>query len=117
MEPARDIDAVTSAILEAAIEVHRELGPGMIESVYEMILSRVLTERGIVVRRQEAVRLEYRGMVFEDAFRADLIVAGSVIVELKATTRDDQVFARQLLTYLRIAGPIRNFVCEAYHGT
>ena len=103
LDQAVDIDAITSAILELAIEVHRELGPGMIEGVYEMVLARLLVQRGFTVRRQAAVRLEYQGMVFDDAFRADLIVAGSVIVELKATTRDDQVFARQLLTYLRIA--------------
>jgi GxxExxY protein len=97
-----DIDVITTAILDASIEVHRELGPGLIESVYEALLAHVLTQRGFSVRRQVPVRIEFRGVAIDEAFRADLIVDGRVIVELKAVSRQDPVFARQLFTYLRV---------------
>jgi GxxExxY protein len=108
-----DIDGITDQILNAAIAIHREFGPGLMESVYEAILARELELRGFGVRRQQSVRFSYAGMVFDEAFRADLIVNDTVIVELKAVARMEPVFARQLLTYLRLlkmpVGIVLNF--------
>ena len=106
-------DELSGEVIEAAIAIHRELGPGLLESVYEALLARVLTERGRKIRRQHPIRLKYGDLVFEEAFRADLIVEDSVIVEVKAVTKLEPVFGRQLLTYLRLAnmpvGLIVNF--------
>lgn len=93
---------MTEPIFGAAIAVHRELGPGLMESVYETVLANELKHRGFRVRRQQAVKLSFAGMEFNEVFRADLIVNDTIIVELKATARFDPVFARQLLIYLRL---------------
>ncbi len=97
-----DRDATTASILAAAIEVHRELGPGLIESVYEVVLAFELESRGHHVQRQHGIRIAYKGLRFDDAFRADLLVDNRVLIELKATARHEPVFARQLVTYLRL---------------
>jgi GxxExxY protein len=98
-----EFSRITSAIIEAAIRIHRDLGPGLMESVYEALMAHTLRERGFRVRRQHALRLEYAGITFDEAFRADLIVEDTVIVEIKSVVRADPVFARQLLTYLRLS--------------
>lgn len=97
-----ELEQMTDQILSAAIAIHREFGPGLMESVYEAILAHELEQRGFSVRRQQAVSLSFAGMEFAEAFRADLIVNDTLIIELKATARSDPVFARQLLTYLRL---------------
>ena len=115
MGQAMHVDEITGQILDVAIAIHRELGPGLLESVYEAVLAHELRERGLGVRRQQAIRFEYHGILFDQAFRADLIVEDSVIVELKSVTQLERVFARQLLTYLRLTdlpvGLILNFGC------
>lgn len=98
------IDRITGEIIEASIEMHRDLGPGLLESVYEAILARMLELRGFRVRRQQAVRITYAGMRFKEAFRADLIVEDRVVVEVKAVSRLESVASRQLLTYLKLLG-------------
>ncbi len=65
----RDLDDITGAIIEAALRMHRDLGPGLLESVYEAILARALERRGFRVERQKVIRFEYQGMVFEEGFR------------------------------------------------
>ncbi len=109
------LDTTTGVILEVAIEVHRELGPGLLESVYEVVVAHHLTARGLRVRRQQPVRMTYAGIVLPDAFRVDLLVEDHVVVELKAMPRQDPVFERQLLTYLRLmglpVGLLLNFGC------
>ncbi len=97
-----ELEHVTDQILNAAIAIHREFGPGLMESVYEAILAHELELRGFSVRRQQPVSLSFAGVEFEEAFRADLIVNDAIIIELKATARFDPVHARQLLTYLRL---------------
>jgi GxxExxY protein len=106
----RELDDVTAAIVDSAIGIHRDLGPGLLESVYEAILTVVLQCRGLEVQRQEAVACEYRGMRFADAFRADLIVDRRVIIEVKAVDRLAPVHTKQLLTYLRLSGLEVGFV-------
>jgi GxxExxY protein len=83
----RELDDITEAILDAAIQIHRDLGPGLLESVYEAVLARALEKRGFHMERQTAVRFQYDGLVFEEGFRTDLIVDDQVIVELKSVER------------------------------
>ncbi|MBQ6340886.1 MAG: GxxExxY protein [Kiritimatiellae bacterium] len=91
---------ISGDVVDVAVKLHQRLGPGLLESVYEMILAAELIRRGHKVERQVPVSFEYDGMKFDDAFRADLIVDDQVIVELKATEQKNRVFARQLKTYL-----------------
>ncbi len=90
--------------LAAAIAVHRELGPGLLESVYEVILARELIDRGLTVERQAPVSIVYKGIRFDEGFRADIIVAGKVILELKSVERVTAAHKKQVQTYLRLTG-------------
>ena len=99
-----DIDEVTDAIIGEAIRIHRDLGPGLLESVYEMILARALIRRGLVVERQRLTAFEYDGMHFENVLRLDLVVENTVVVELKSVDKLAPVHGKQLLKYLRLSG-------------
>jgi GxxExxY protein len=101
-DPMKELDEITGAIVDAALKIHIELGPGLLESVYEVVLSRTLEKRGFSVERQKAIRFEYDGMVFEEGFRTDLLVEGRVVVELKSVEKLAPVHSKQLLTYLRL---------------
>ncbi len=98
----KELDDITGAIVDAAIKIHRELGPGLLETVYEVVLARALERRGFLVERQKYIRFEYDGMVFEEGFRADLLVEEGVVVELKSVEKLSPVHSKQLLTYLRL---------------
>jgi len=98
-----DLDVITDAIIYEAIQIHRNLGPGLLESVYEAVLARALEKRGFRVERQVAIRFEYDGIVFEQGFRSDLVVEHQVIVELKSVERIAPVYSKKLLTYLRLS--------------
>lgn len=98
----RELDDITGAIVDAAMKIHRELGPGLLESVYEAVLARMLERRGFHVERQKGIRFEYDGMVFEEGFRTDLLVESRVVVELKSVEKLAPVHGKQLLTYLRL---------------
>ena len=100
--PSRELDQVTAAIVDSALRVHRELGPGLLESVYEMVLGRVLERRGFEVERQRAVRFEFDEMVFTEGFRVDLLVDRRVVVEVKSVETLLPVHGKQVLTYLRL---------------
>jgi len=89
-------------ILEAAISIHRELGPGLLESVYEVILCRELKEFGLNVERQVPIPITHRGTRFEEGFRADLIVEGMVLLEIKSVERVIPSHKKQVQTYLRL---------------
>ena len=91
-------------IVDSAIQIHRETGPGLLESVYEVILAHQLRQRGLDVKRQVAIPIEYRGLKFEEGFRADLIIESKVIVELKCIAKLNNAHRKQLLTYLRLTG-------------
>jgi GxxExxY protein len=103
----RELDEITDAIIAAAIQIHRDLGPGLLESVYETLLAHALEKRGFHVQRQVMIRIEYDGIVFDEGFRTDLIVEHEVIVELKSVEKLAPVFAKKLLTYLRLANKRR----------
>ena len=98
----RDINEITGIIIDAAIGIHRELGPGLLESVYQSVLAAELRRRGLRVERNVAVDFEFNGMYFRDALRIDLLVEDTVIVELKSVERLAPVHPKQLLTYLRL---------------
>jgi GxxExxY protein len=93
---------ITGIVIEAAIAVHKGLGPGLLESVYEAVLSRELTKHGLRCDRQVVVPIIYDGVRFEEAFCVDLLVENAVIVELKSVERTNPVHKKQLLTYLRL---------------
>jgi len=95
---------IAKQIMDAAFLIHRNLGPGLFETVYEVILTKKLTEMGLVVERQVSVPIRFEGFIFDEGFRADLIVEEKVIVELKSVERIQPVHAKQLLTYLRLTG-------------
>lgn len=93
---------ITAAIINAALTVHKNLGPGLLESVYEKCLAFELVERGHDVAAQKDVPLTYRGLHFQSGFRADLIVDGKVLVELKAVEALLPVHQSQVITYLKL---------------
>lgn len=98
----QDLEALASAVVDDALRIHRELGPGLLESVYEMILAGKLVQRGIEVAREVPVSIDYDGLHFEAAFRIDLLVGGRLLVEIKSVERLNGAHAKQLLTYLRL---------------
>ena len=107
---------VTEAIIGAAVQVHRAMGPGLLESVYEACLAHELTKRGVAVQRQVGVAVEYDGIRLDCGFRIDLLVASKVIVELKAVEKLVPIHETQLMTYLRLSrlrvGLLVNFNCQ-----
>ncbi|BBC72444.1 Fe3+-hydroxamate ABC transporter substrate-binding protein [Altererythrobacter sp. B11] len=110
------VDALSGAVVTEAIRIHRELGPGLLESVYELVLAGALARRGIEVERQTPVDIEFDGLRFAAAFRIDLLVGGKLIVEIKSVEALRAVHAKQLLTYLRLThrsvGLLLNFSGE-----
>ena len=91
-------------VIDAAITVHSELGPGLMESVYEAALELELTERGLAVQRQVPIPIEYKGLTFDEGFRADILIEGKVILELKSAEQVSAAHKKQLQTYLRLSG-------------
>ena len=105
-----DENAIAKEVVDAAVRVHRELGPGLLETVYEVVLARELECRGMKIERQVSVPIHYRGLHFEEGFRADVIVEAKVILELKSVEQLSKVHAKQLLTYLKLKGLKLGFV-------
>ena len=95
-------NSLTDAIIGAAITVHRELGPGLLESVYEKCLAMELTKSGLQIAAQKEIPLTYKGLALESGFRADLIVENKVLVELKSVEQILPVHTAQVLTYLKL---------------
>jgi GxxExxY protein len=97
-------DMLSGEIIGAAIEVHRQLGPGLLESIYRACLVEELRLRGIAHRQEVALSINYRGLVLEGGYRLDLLVDDLVILELKSVQRLESIHEAQLLTYLRFSG-------------
>ena len=95
---------IGTMVVETAIAVHRELGPGLLEKVYEGVMFHELTERGLSVIRQVPVPIRYKSMTWEEGFRADCIVEGTVLLELKSVEQIKAVHTKQVQTYLRLTG-------------
>lgn len=96
------IDEISAAVVDEAVTVHRQLGPGLFETVYETVLAGRLDARGLKVERQVSVPLAVDGHIFEVAFRIDILVEHRLILEIKAVDQLSKAHARQLLTYLRL---------------
>ena len=95
---------IGTKVLEAAITVHRELGPGLLESVYEVTLARELSDLGLNVERQFQVPIIYKNISFEEGFRADIIVENQVLLELKSVETVTQAHKKKVQTYLKLTG-------------
>jgi iron complex transport system substrate-binding protein len=99
-----EIEQIAKDVVDASMKLHIALGPGLLESVYTIILQKKLEERGYRVEREVGIPVEYEGVKFEMGFRADLIINGCFIVEVKSVERLAPVHAKQLLTYLKLTG-------------
>ena len=95
---------IGKVVVDSAVTVHRELGSGLLETVYEVILAHELRQRGLRVERQVPISIECRGIKFDEAFRADIVVEGKVVLELKSVEQVTRAHKKQLQTYLRLAG-------------
>jgi len=98
----RSLDDISGDVLDISIRLHQALGPGMMESVYETVLAAKLVELGYKVERQKPIPIQFEGHAFENAFRIDLVVEDSVLVEIKSAERVNAAHFKQLLTYLRL---------------
>ena len=99
-----ELDRIASLVVDAAFTVHSKLGPGLLESVYEVCLAHEIEKRGLVVKRQVAVAVEYDGIHVDAGFRLDLLVENCLIVEIKAVEKLLPVHKAQVLTYLKLTG-------------
>jgi GxxExxY protein len=103
-EPSADADAVARTVVDAGLKVHRGLGPGLLESAYEACLVQELHLRGLRVRRQVPLPVEYEGLRLDGGYRLDLLVEDIVIVEVKAVETLLRLHEAQLITYLKLSG-------------
>jgi iron complex transport system substrate-binding protein len=98
------VDEISGEVIDAALRIHRELGPGLLESVYETVLAGSLVRSGFKVDRQKPIDIRFDGMVFPAAFRIDLLVEDTLVVEVKSVEQISRAHGKQLLTYLRLTG-------------
>ena len=108
-------------IVDCSVRLHKDLGPGLLESVYEILLSHLLQEAGLRVERQVSIPIEYDGIKFDEGFRADIIVENKVILELKSVEKINNAHKKQVLTYLKLTdkklGYLLNFGADLMkHG-
>ena len=100
----KEEDVLAKRVLDEAFRLHTELGPGLLESVYEQVLAARLRKAGLRVEAQKSISIVVDDLTISEAFRADLVIEGKLIVELKSVEEMKPVFAKQLLTYLRLSG-------------
>lgn len=114
----RDIEKLATLAIDNGLKIHKDLGPGLLESVYEAVLAASLARGGVTVERQKPIEIEYDGMKLGEGFRAYLVVEGRLIIEIKSTDRFAPVHAKQLLTYLKLTkqplGLLMNFGGETF---
>jgi len=108
-----DIEEIAREVVDSGYKVHSKLGPGLLESVYEVVVAKLLTGRGLNVERQKSVPIIFEGLRFDEGFRADLLVEGKLLVEIKSVENLSPVHGKQVLTYLRLLnlplGLVMNF--------
>jgi len=97
-----DVEGLSAVVVDAAFHLHNELGPGLLESVYESVLARSLERRGLFAERQKVVAFDFDGMRFDEGLRVDLLVNGALVIELKSVETLAPIHHKQLLTYLRL---------------
>lgn len=105
-----DIEAVCTVIVDTAFNIQRDIGSGLLESAYEVILMAKLRSRGLEVERQVSIDINYDGVEMQSAFRVDLLVEKRVIIEIKSADRTLPVHAKQVITYLRLTNLTHGFV-------
>jgi GxxExxY protein len=98
-----DVEELARVAVDCGFQMHADLGPGLLESVYEAVLAASLARSGLAVERQKIIPIEYDGLALAEGFRADLLVGGTLIIEIKSVERLTPVHGKQLLTYLRLA--------------
>jgi GxxExxY protein len=115
-----EINEISARIVDASLRIHRELGPGLLESVYEVVLAELLKRDGFEIERQKPVPIQAFGKTFEEGFRADLIVNGLILIELKSVEQLSRAHRKQVQTYLRLCnlrlGLLINFGGELLKG-
>ena len=99
-----DIEELARVSIDFGLRIHKELGPGLLESVYETILAERLRRSGYAVERQHLLPIAFDGLTFAEGYRVDLLVDGKLIIEIKSCERLAPVHSKQLLTYIRLAG-------------
>jgi GxxExxY protein len=108
-----DVELLARKAIDRGLFIHRELGPGLLESVYEAVLATGLAREGFRVERQKLVPMTFEGITYTESFRLDLVIDGTLIIEVKSTERNLPVYSKQLLTYLRLTeqrvGLLMNF--------
>jgi GxxExxY protein len=102
MSRSDDLEAFARKVVDCGFQLHRDLGPGLLESAYEALLAEMLRHAGIAVQRQVAVSMNYRGVVVDNAFKVDLLVEEALVIELKSIEKLAPVHGKQVLTYLRL---------------
>ena len=103
-------EEIATLIVDTAVNLHKELGSGLLESVYEVVLSKLLAKKGLHVQRQVSIPIEFAGEHFDEGFRADLIIEGKVIIELKSQEKITSAHQKQLLTYLKLTRTKLGFI-------
>ena len=115
-------------VIDCAVRLHMELGPGLLESVYEVLLAHMLRESGLKVERQVPIPVEFHGIRFDEGFRADIVVEDKVILELKSIDCVSKAHKKQVLTYLKLTGNklgfllnfgeelMKNGICRVLNG-
>ena len=98
----RNVEETSAIVVDCAYRLHVEAGPGLLETVYEVVLAKMLEKEGLQVRRQVPVPIELMGMRFDEGFRADIIVEGTLLLELKSVENIAPVHSKQVLTYLKL---------------
>jgi iron complex transport system substrate-binding protein len=113
-----DIEKLARLAIDCGLHIHKELGPGLLESVYETVLADRLSRSGSLVERQKILPIKFDGLRFEEGYRVDLLVDATLIIEVKSIERLAPVHGKQLLTYIRLArqpvGLLMNFGAETF---
>jgi GxxExxY protein len=112
-----DIEELAARSIQCGFAIHCDLGPGLLESCYEVLLAASLAREGLAVERQKIVDIEYKGIAVREAFRADLLVERRLVIEVKAVDRLAAIHSRQVLTYLKLLGLPLGLVMNFGGGT
>jgi len=97
-----DLERVARMVIDCGYQIHRDLGPGLLENAYEALMAEGIRQAGLIVERQVPISMSYKGVVVDNAFKIDLLVEKSLIIELKSIERLAPVHGKQVLTYLRL---------------
>lgn len=120
MSRLEEIEPIARIVIDCGFHLHRDVGPGLLESVYQSLMFASIRDRGLSVAREVAVPITFKGVVVDNAFKADLIVESLLLIELKSTERFSAVHPKQVLTYLRLLnmplGLLMNFGQPTFKG-